>query len=66
MDIQYHQSCLAISLSPGYEYFEGDGNYLYTMAEMVPRMAVYSELRRLAKTSNSWVQEEFAASFGDL
>lgn len=28
---------------PGYEFFEEDGNYLYTMAEWFPRMAVYSD-----------------------
>lgn len=49
---------------PGYEYFEKDGNYLYTMAEWFPRMAVYSDFQ-------GWQHKqfvgrgEFALTFGD-
>jgi len=28
----------------GYEYFEEDGNYLYTIAQFFPRMAVYNDV----------------------
>ncbi|WP_057938956.1 M1 family metallopeptidase [Algoriphagus resistens] len=40
---------------PGYEYFEGDGNYLYTMAEWFPRMAVYSDFE-------GWQNKQFMGS----
>ena len=49
---------------PGYEFFEKDGNYLYTMAEWFPRMAVYSDFQ-------GWQHKqfvgrgEFALTFGD-
>ncbi|WP_209329854.1 M1 family metallopeptidase [Lunatimonas salinarum] len=48
----------------GYEYFEKDGNYLYTVAEWYPRMAVYSDFegwqnKQFAGTG------EFALVFGD-
>lgn len=48
----------------GYEYFEKDGNYIYTMAEWFPRMAVYSDFE-------GWQNKqfigtgEFALAFGD-
>ncbi len=48
----------------GYEFFPGDGNYLYTMAEWFPRMAVYSDF-------DGWQNKqflgssEFALTFGD-
>nr|MBI1228578.1 M1 family peptidase [Cytophagales bacterium] len=38
-----HDRMSFIGGRPGYEYFEKDGNYLYTMAEWFPRMAVYSD-----------------------
>lgn len=47
----------------GYEYFPGDGNYLYTIAQFFPRMAVYSD-------NEGWQNKqflgsgEFALSFG--
>lgn len=44
-----------ISGRPGYEYFEGDGNYLYTMAEWFPRMAVYSDFE-------GWQNKQFLGS----
>lgn len=48
----------------GYEYFPEDGNYVYTIAQFYPRMAVYDDL-------NGWQnkqflgQGEFALTFGD-
>lgn len=48
----------------GYEYFPEDGNYLYTVAQWFPRMAVYDDV-------NGWQnkqflgQGEFALTFGD-
>ncbi len=49
---------------PGYELFPKDGNYLYTMSEWFPRMAVYSDFQ-------GWQNKqflgagEFALTFGD-
>lgn len=49
----------------GYEYFEKDNNYLYTMAQFYPRMAVYNEVE-------GWQHKqflgtgEFALPFGDF
>lgn len=48
----------------GYEYFEEDGNYLYTITQWFPRMAVYSDYE-------GWQHKqflgrgEFALPFGD-
>ena len=48
----------------GYEYFEEDDNYLYTIAQFFPRMAVYNEVE-------GWQHKqflgrgEFALPFGD-
>ena len=48
----------------GYEYFEEDDNYLYTIAQFFPRMAVYSDVE-------GWQHKqflgngEFALVFGD-
>lgn len=48
----------------GYEYFKEDGNYLYTIAQFYPRMAVYDDV-------NGWQNKqflgsgEFALPFGD-
>lgn len=48
----------------GYEYFEEDGNYLYTIAQFFPRMAVYNAVE-------GWQHKqflgrgEFALEFGD-
>ncbi|QCR23610.1 M1 family metallopeptidase [Pontibacter sp. SGAir0037] len=48
----------------GYEYFAGDNNYLYEMAQWFPRMAVYDDV-------NGWQHKqflgsgEFALPFGD-
>ena len=49
----------------GYEYFPKDGNYLYTIAQFYPRMAVYDDY-------NGWQNKqflgrgEFALEFGDF
>ncbi|MBN7802147.1 M1 family metallopeptidase [Algoriphagus aestuariicola] len=49
---------------PGYELFPKDGNYLYTMSEWFPRMAVYSDFE-------GWQNKqflgagEFALTFGN-
>lgn len=49
----------------GFEYFEEDGNYLYTIAQFYPRLAVYDDV-------NGWQNKqflgrgEFALSFGDF
>jgi hypothetical protein len=49
----------------GYEYFEEDGNYLYTIAQFYPRLAVY-------KDDQGWQHKqflgrgEFALTFGDF
>lgn len=48
----------------GYEYFEEDDNYLYTLAQFYPRMAVYDDV-------NGWQHKqflgrgEFALTFGN-
>uniref|UniRef100_UPI004047E207 M1 family metallopeptidase n=1 Tax=Roseivirga sp. TaxID=1964215 RepID=UPI004047E207 len=48
----------------GYEYFKDDGNYVYTIAQFYPRMAVYDDV-------NGWQNKqflgsgEFALPFGD-
>lgn len=48
----------------GYEYFEEDGNYLYTIAQFYPRMVVYSD-------NQGWQHKQFLGSgeftlnFGD-
>ncbi len=48
----------------GYEYFEENDNYLYTIAQFFPRMCVYDEI-------NGWQNKqflgrgEFALAFGD-
>jgi hypothetical protein len=49
----------------GYEYFEDEDNYLYTIAQFYPRMAVYSD-------NNGWINKqflgrgEFTLPFGDF
>lgn len=59
-----HDRMSFIGGRPGYEYFEKDGNYLYTLAEWFPRMAVYSDFQ-------GWQHKqfvgrgEFALTFGD-
>jgi len=49
---------------PGYEFFPKDGNYLYTMAEWFPRMAVYSDFQGW-QNKQFLGQGEFALTFGN-
>ncbi len=48
----------------GYEYFEKDGNYIYTMAEWFPRMAVYSDFEGW-QNKQFYGRGEFALTFGN-
>lgn len=59
-----HDRMSFIGGRPGYEYFEKDGNYLYTMAEWFPRMAVYSDFE--GWQNKQFVgRGEFALVFGN-
>jgi hypothetical protein len=59
-----HDRMSFIGGRPGYEYFEKDGNYLYTMAEWFPRMAVYSDFEGW-QNKQFYGRGEFALTFGD-
>lgn len=59
-----HDRISFIGGRPGYEYFEKDGNYLYTMAEWFPRMAVYSDFQGW-QNKQFLGKGEFALTFGD-
>ena len=59
-----HDRMSFIGGRPGYEYFEKDGNYLYTMAEWFPRMAVYSDFEGW-QHKQFYGRGEFALTFGD-
>ncbi|MXV15279.1 M1 family metallopeptidase [Hufsiella ginkgonis] len=48
----------------GYELFPEDGNYLYTMAQWFPRMAVYSDFQGWQNKQFTG-RGEFALTFGD-
>lgn len=48
----------------GYEYFPEDGNYLYTMAQWFPRMAVYSDFQGWQNKQFTG-RGEFALVFGN-
>ncbi len=48
----------------GYEYFEENGNYLYTIAQFFPRMAVYSDVEGW-QNKQFLGRGEFALPFGD-
>ncbi len=48
----------------GMEYFEKDGNYLYTMAQWFPRMAVYSDFQGW-QNKQFLGRGEFALVFGN-
>ena len=59
-----HDRMSFIGGRPGYEYFPKDGNYLYTMAEWFPRMAVYSDFQ--GWQNKQFVgRGEFALTFGN-
>ena len=49
---------------PGYELFPKDGNYLYTMSEWFPRMAVYSDFEGW-QNKQFLGSGEFALTFGN-
>ncbi len=49
----------------GYEYFEDDGNYLYTITQWYPRMAVYSDFAGWQNKQFTGTGE-FALTFGDF
>jgi len=59
-----HDRMSFIGGRPGYEFFEKDGNYLYTMAEWFPRMAVYSDFEGW-QNKQFYGRGEFALTFGD-
>ena len=48
----------------GYEYFEEDSNYLYTIAQFFPRMAVYNEVEGW-QNKQFLGNGEFTLPFGD-
>lgn len=48
----------------GYEYFEKDDNYLYTIAQFFPRMAVYNDVEGW-QNRQFLGRSEFALPFGD-
>jgi hypothetical protein len=56
---------LTIGGRGGYEYFPEDNNYLYTMTQWYPRMAVYSDFQ--GWQNKQFVgRGEFALTFGDF
>lgn len=48
----------------GYEYFSGDDNYLYTIAQFFPRMAVYNDVEGW-QNKQFLGRGEFTLPFGD-
>lgn len=56
---------LTIAGRGGYEYFPEDGNYLYTMTQWYPRMAVYSDFQGW-QNKQFIGRGEFALTFGDF
>ena len=48
----------------GYEYFPGDGNYLFTMAQWYPRLCVYSDFQ--GWQNHQFAAREFALGFGNF
>lgn len=55
---------LAIGGRSGYEYFPKDDNYLYTIAQFYPRMAVYNDVEGW-QNKQFLGRGEFALPFGD-
>jgi hypothetical protein len=49
----------------GYEYFEKDGNYLYTIVQWYPRLCVYSDFEGWQNKQFTG-RGEFALTFGDF
>ena len=56
---------MAIGGRSGYEYFEEDGNKLYTIAQFYPRMAVYNDVEGW-QNKQFLGQGEFALTFGNF
>lgn len=56
---------MAIGGRSGYEYFEEDDNYLYTIAQFYPRMAVYNDVEGW-QNKQFLGRGEFALPFGDF
>jgi hypothetical protein len=55
---------MVVSSRSGYEYFEKDKNYLYTMAQFFPRMCVYDDVEGW-QNKQFLGRGEFALPFGD-
>ncbi len=55
---------MAIGGRSGFEYFEKDDNYLYTIAQFYPRMCVYNEVEGW-QNKQFLGRGEFALAFGD-
>ncbi len=55
---------MAVGGRSGSEYFDEDGNYLYTIAQWFPRMAVYSDFQGW-QNKQFLGRGEFALAFGD-
>lgn len=55
---------MAVGGRSGYEYFEKDANYLYTIAQFFPRMCVYSDIEGW-QNKQFLGRGEFALPFGD-
>ena len=55
---------MAIGGRSGYEYFENDSNYLYTIAQFFPRMAVYNDIEGW-QNKQFLGRGEFTLPFGD-
>jgi hypothetical protein len=49
----------------GYEYFPGDGNYVFTMSQWYPRLAVYSDFQGWQNHQFTG-RGEFALTFGNF
>jgi hypothetical protein len=49
----------------GYEFFPGDGNYLFTMTQWYPRLCVYSDFQGW-QNHQFTSRGEFALTFGDF
>ncbi len=58
---------LTIGGRGGYEFFPGDGNYLFTMTQWYPRLCVYTAISRAGKTRSPFTgRGEFALTFGNF
>jgi hypothetical protein len=55
---------MAVGGRSGYEFFEKDKNYLYTVAQFFPRMCVYNDVEGWQNKQFLW-RGEFTLPFGD-